>query len=44
MRWLFLVGCLLLFLTGCGGTARPAGELLSLSSEQPTFIFFYTDN
>lgn len=44
MRWLVLIGCLLFALTGCGGGARPVRELLSLSVEQPTFIFFYTDN
>jgi hypothetical protein len=43
MYWLAFMVCLLLALTGCGA-ARPAAESLSLSSEQPTFIFFFTDN
>jgi hypothetical protein len=44
MRWFALLGCLFLALVGCAAPSRPAREWLSLSAQQPTFVFFYTDN
>lgn len=40
-----LFGLLCMILTACAGVANvPLAERLSLAAEQPTFVFFYTDN